>query len=123
MIFPAGDLTRAKRATKYTVELAIAVDKGMVDYYGDELDDVVKSNAVLISDIYEKSNLKQSISVSLVEIIRLPVDLSGGPLAGTNGVDAQKLLTNFCEYVMKNSSVKYDAAMLITRYLLPFTWI
>lgn len=112
----ASYLGRAKRdATKYTVELVVAVDNEMVDYYGDELYDVVQTAMNLTSDVYEQSNLKQSISISMLELIQLPFptsDFEDSP--GQNGKNAQKMLTKFCDYV-KSTTLKYDAAVLITR--------
>lgn len=96
----------------------MAVDQGMIDYYGDDLDDVLKSTAVLMSDIFENSKLKESVSVSLVDIIRLPYDPSvGADVPGTDddGKNGPMMLLSFCEYVKNNSSKKYDAAMYVTR--------
>lgn len=116
---------RSKRGTdKYVVELLIAVDPGMVEYYGVELDDVVKSSAYLFSDIYQNSNLKQSISVSLVDIIRLPFDPTVGvDVPGTDGgKSGEKMHKTFCEFMKTSSIMKYDAAMLITRYWVNSFW-
>lgn len=119
-ICAASYLGRAKRgADKYTVELVVAVDNEMVDYYGDELYDVVMTAMNLTSDVYEQSNLKQSISISMLELIQLPFETSEfEDSPGTNGgKNAQKMLTKFCDYV-KSTTLKYDAAVLITRYII-----
>lgn len=89
----------------------------MVEYYGAEVDDLVKANAYLLSDVYQNSKLKQSISVSLVDIIRLPYDPNVGvDVPGTDdGKNVEKMLNAFCAYMKTNSSLKYDAAMLMTR--------
>lgn len=116
-MYAASYLGRPKRdANKYTVELVVAVDNEMVDHYGDELYDVVLTAMNLTSDVYEQSNLKQSISISVLELIQLPFptsDFEDSP--GVNGKNAQKMLTKFCDY-MKSTTLKYDAAVLITRY-------
>lgn len=113
-----SSIGRAKRGgEQYTVEVVVAVDNEMVDYYGDELYDVVMTAMNLTSDVYQKSNLKQSISVSVLELIQLPFptsDFENSP--GTDGKNAQKMLTKFCDY-MKSTTLKYDAAALITRYI------
>lgn len=117
--FSGVDLPRSKRASeKNVVEVVIAVDQGMVDYYGEDLEDIVKSTTYLLSDVYEKSNLDQSITVSLAEIIRLPFEPSEGadsPGAKDDGKNGGTMLGKFCDYVKGNMSIKYDAAMYITR--------
>lgn len=117
--YTASRLGRAKRdSTKYTIETIVAVDQGMVDYYGDELYDVILTAMNLTSNVYEMSNLKQSISISVLNIIQLPY----GPedfedAAGTDGKDALKMLPKFCDYV-KSTTLKYDAAIYFTRYII-----
>lgn len=83
----ADSLTRTKRdANQYTIEVVVAVDQAMVDKYGDELDDVIMSAMSLASNVYENSNLKHSISISLADIIRLPFDpTEGADSPGTDG--------------------------------------
>lgn len=108
---------RAKRgSTQYTIEVVVAVDQEMVEYYGGELYDVVLTAMNLTSDVYQKSNLKQSISLSVLELIQSPYKTSEfEDSPGTDGKNAQKMLTKFCDY-MKSTSLKYDAAILLTRY-------
>lgn len=108
---------RARRdANQYTVEVVVAVDQEMMDYYGGDLYDVILTAMNLTSDVYQQSNLKQSISISVLEIIQSPFatsEFEDSP--GTDGKNAQKMLTKFCDY-MKETDVKYDAAMFITKY-------
>lgn len=114
----ASNLGRARRdANQYTIEVVVAVDKEMMDHYGDELSYVVLTAMNLTSDVYENANLKQSISVSVTNLIQWPYDSSDfEDAAGTDGKNAQKMLTKFCDY-MKSTTVKYDAAILFTRYI------
>lgn len=118
-MFAASHLGRTRRdANQYVIEVVVAVDNEMQEYYGDEMGYVVLTAMNLTSDVYEQSNLKQSISVSVVEMISLPFDTSDFEDApGTDGKDAQKMLTKFCDYV-KSTTLKYDAAILITRYII-----
>lgn len=93
-------LMRTKRdANQYTIEVVVAVDQPMIDYYGDELYDVVMSVIDLASNVYKNSNLKQSMSVSLAEVIRLPFDpTEGTDLPGTNGgMCIQIIVENKCK--------------------------
>lgn len=115
----AAHLGRAKRdANQYTVELVVAVDNEMVEYYGGELYDVILTAMNLTSDVYAQSNLKQSISISVLELIQLPFKTSEfEDSPGTDGKNSQKMLTKFCDYV-KSTTLKYDAAVLITRYII-----
>lgn len=117
--FAASNLGRARRdANQYTIEVAVAVDKEMMEYYGDELGYVVLTAMNLTSDVYENSNLKQAISISVTQLIQLPFDTSEFEDApGTDGKNAQKMLTKFCDYV-KSTTLKYDAAILLTRYII-----
>lgn len=86
---------RPKRdGTQYTIEVVVAVDKGVMDCYGGEIWDVVMASMAQTSDIYENSNLKQSISVSLVDLIQLPFDPSEGNL-NENGGMCQIIQINF----------------------------
>lgn len=112
----ASSLERAKRdATQYTIEVIVAVDQEMMDYYGGELYDVVLTAMNLTSDVYQKSNLKQSISVSVLDLIQSPFKTSEfEDSPGTDGKNAQKMLTKFCDY-MKSTTAKYDAAIFLTR--------
>lgn len=93
----------------------MAVDQGMVDYYGDEMYDVILTAMNLTSDVYAKSNLKQSISISVLNLIQLPFEPKDfEDAAGTDGKDALKMLHKFCDYV-KSTTLKYDAAIYFTR--------
>lgn len=88
-----------------------------MDYYGADLTDVIMTALNLTSQVYEKSNLKQSISISLLSMFQLPLspsDFEDAPgVAG--GKDAQKMLTKFCEF-MGTTDLKYDAAIYWTRW-------
>lgn len=113
-IIAVSSLGRAKRDTnQYTIEIVVAVDNEMVKYYGDELYDVILTAFNLTSDVYEKANLKQSISISVLDLIQLPFDSSEFENSG-DGKHAGKMLTKFCDYV-KSTTFKYDAAALITK--------
>lgn len=115
----AVDHSRSKRdENNYVVEMVVAVDQGMIEHYGDDLDDVIKSSVYLQSLVYERSNLKQKVSLSLAEIVRLPFEPSedaDSPGAKDGGKNGGTMLGKFCDYVEGNSSIKYDTAMYITR--------
>lgn len=108
---------REKRdASQYTVEVVVALDQETMDYYGADLTDVIMTALNLTSQVYEKSNLKQSISVSLLNMFQLPLgpsDFEDAP-GVEGGKDAQKMLTKFCEF-MGTTDLKYDAAIYWTR--------
>lgn len=81
---------RIKRdSKKYTIEVVVAVDQNMVDYYGGELYDVVASAMALTSNVYENSNIKQSFSVSLLDVLRLPMDPLEGAGSPNSGMYTQ----------------------------------
>lgn len=78
---------RTKRdENKYVVEVVVAIDQTMMDYYGNDVENVVMSIISAASNVYENSNLKQSVSISLSDIIRLPFDpTEGADMPGTDG--------------------------------------
>lgn len=78
---------RTKRdENKYVVEVVVAIDQTMMDYYGNDVENVVMSIISAASNVYENSNLKQSVSISLSDIIRMPFDpTEGADMPGTDG--------------------------------------
>lgn len=72
----------------------------MNDYYGDELDDMIMSAMSLASNVYEKSNLKQSMSVSLADIIHLPFD----PTEGTDLPDTKGGMYNTVKFLFRKNT-------------------
>ncbi|XP_016952384.1 A disintegrin and metalloproteinase with thrombospondin motifs 20 isoform X1 [Drosophila biarmipes] len=106
-------LTRRKRHYAdvdnqvYTLEVLIAVDSSMERFHGQDLQPYIFILMSIVSSIFADASIGNSIRISLVKLIRLPI-------VNTNTNSSNDMLKHFCQFI-NTYGYRRDTAMLITR--------
>lgn len=113
----AGHYTGSQNQQRY-IEILVAVDDTMNDYYGSDLKKYILSLMSTAQKVFADPSIGNSISLSVKNIISIDDldDVRTLSVGKESGKDVYQFLEHFCDHMgSKESHMKADVSLLLTR--------